>query len=185
MGLRAERSLLRPEIPHSASSPRTRSRRALVHGPAPCPQSEPQVPGKGGGPLTWRRLRAGDVGRGRDHAGRRWQVARGGQRGLTIQRPEFLVDRGHVPPRGALGPDPSGPDPQPGASPWAGGLAGPSRLVRNTPPRPPAPNRAIFDERIQRCFSYHKHVIKGKPSPFKTVRTHSSATLPGGDRWTR
>lgn len=94
-------------------------------GPASCPQGEPQVPGKGGGPLTWRRLGAGDIGRGRDHAGRRRQVARGGQSGLAVQRPEFLEDRGHVAPRRALGPDPSGQDPslEPprGLGAWPGG----------------------------------------------------------------
>lgn len=46
----------------------------------------------------------------------------------------------------------------------------------------PAPSkRATFEERLQRCFSYHKHVIKGKPSPFKTMSTHSFAALPRGD----
>ena len=143
-------------------------------GLAPCPQSGPHRvaacpapggwslvhmvrltqaagPGKGGRLLTWRRLGVGDVGGGRDHTGCRRQVARGGQRRFTVQRPEFLEDRGHVPPRRALGPDPSGPEPQPGAAGERLGWA-----VLSGQGLPPPPKQLSLRKKIQRCLSCHK-----------------------------
>lgn len=119
--------------------------------------------------LTWWGLGAGDVGRGWDHAGRGGQVAGGWQRGLRVQRPEFLEDRVRVRPgRGrrpgspwALAPPPAQAVPQPqsrtAGSGWGVGLL---------QTRGPQPAAALTEEGLG-CPSGHE---ASKPAVFAEIK---------------